>query len=348
MIRVASVPAAHPYVEAMSDPERVTVLPDPIPPGATLPGQWWPPRFLDPGYLATRLDKIDLLHVHFGFDSTPPAVLRHVTALLADHQIPLVVTVHDLDNPHFADSTDHRDRLGVLIGAAAAVITLTAGAAREIERLWKRTATVLPHPHVLPVERIGAVREARIHPVVALHGKGLRANIDPWPVLDALVPESGAGWRLRLDLDQEALTSARCDEVTDARLAAYAEAGVDVRVHSRFSDSELGEYLAEIDVLVLPYRSGTHSGWIEACYDAGVCAVVPDCGHFGDQHAFPVYGVGPAGVDVASLAHAVDAALRSRPLTGEGLRRLRRDQRIWVRHQTSVLYQRLLGDLSAA
>ncbi|CAN5249368.1 hypothetical protein BH11ACT6_BH11ACT6_19700 [soil metagenome] len=338
MIRVASVPAAHPYVEAVIDPERVAVLPDPISPGATLPGQWWPPRFLDPGYLATRLDDIDVLHVHFGFDSTPPAVLHHVAALLTEHQIPLVVTVHDLDNPHFADSTDHRNRLGVLIGAASAVITLTAGAAGEIERTWGRRATVLPHPHVLALEQIGTARKVRTQPVVALHGKGLRANIDPWPVLDALLAESGTTWRLRLDLDQEALTSPRSAEVSDARLAAYRSAGVDVRVHPRFSDAALADYLTEIDVMVLPYRSGTHSGWVEACYDAGVCAVVPDCGHFGDQHPFPVYGFSRAGLDVAGLVHAVGAARSAQPLTGQELRRQRRDQRVWVRDQMAVVY----------
>ena len=337
MIRVASVPAAHPYVEAVIDPERVTVLPDPVPPGATLRGQWWPPRFLDPGYLATRLDDIDVVHVHFGFDSTPPAVLLDVAGVLAARQIPLVVTVHDLDNPHFADSADHHERLGVLIGAASAVITLTTGAARAIERRWGRSATVLPHPAVLPIEQIGAVRQVRAQPVVALHAKGLRANIDPWPVLDALVAATGKRWRLRLDLDEEALTCPRSDEVT--RCAAYRATGVDVRVHPRFSDAALRQYLAEIDVLVLPYRSGTHSGWIEACYDAGVCAVVPDCGHFGDQHEFPVFGYNRAGLDGASLIRAVRAALTSTPLTGTALRHQRRDQRAWVQGQMTGIYE---------
>ena len=338
MIRVASVPAAHPYVRAIIDPRQVSVLPDPIPPGAAAPEQWWPPRFLEPDYLSTRLADIDLLHVHFGFDSTPPEVLRDVAALLAGRRIPLVVTVHDLDNPHFAVSADHRDRLGVLIPAAAAVVTLTDGAAAEIQRVWGRSCTVLPHPHVLPIAEVGRPRAARAQPVVAIHAKSLRANIDPWPVLDALVATADAGWRLRLDLDEGAFTSPRAPELA-GRLDGYAAAGVDVRVHPVFSDAALGEYLGEIDVLVLPYRSGTHSGWIEACHDSGVCAVVPDCGYFHEQHPFPVFGFSRAGLDRASLVRAVGVAERSEPLTGDTLRRQRRDQRVWVRAQTTGVYR---------
>ncbi|CAN5155826.1 hypothetical protein BH11ACT7_BH11ACT7_11230 [soil metagenome] len=339
MIRVASIPAAHPYVAAIVDPAAVAVLPDPVPPGATAPGQWWPPRFLETGYLASRLADIDVVHVHFGFDSTPPSVLRDVVALLADNRVPLVVTVHDLENPHFVDSTEHHERLGVLVPAATTVITLTPGAAGEIERRWGRTCVVLPHPHVLPIDEMGAVREVRPRPVVAVHAKGLRANIDPWPVLEALVAPEGHGWQVRLDLDHEALTSPRSPEVAAPRLAAWEAAGVDVRIHPRFSDTALRNYLREIDVLVLAYRFGTHSGWIEACYDAGVAAVVPDCGHFADQQPFPVYGFGRDGLDAAGLVSAVDVALRSDPVSADVVRRRRREQRIWVRDQTTVIYR---------
>lgn len=333
------MPAAHPYVEAVIDPQHVTVLPDPVPPGATLPGQWWPPRFLEPGYLADRLDQIDVLHVHFGFDVTAPQVLGDVAAVLADGSVPLVVTVHDLDNPHFADSTEHRRRLAVLVEAAAAVITLTPGAADEVHRLWGRTCTVLPHPHVLPLEAIGVPRPPRAAPVVAVHAKALRANIDPWPVLDGLL--AARQWRLRLDLDDEALRSPRWAAATSARLDGYAAAGVDVRVHPRFSDEGLREYLSQIDVLVLPYRFGTHSGWVEAAHDAGVCAVVPDCGHFSEQQGSPAYGYDAAGLDVDSLQVAVRSAAARVP--EPGLRRQRRDQREWIRAQMTGIYSRVLG-----
>ncbi|WP_197383312.1 glycosyltransferase [Mycolicibacterium mengxianglii] len=346
MITVASVPAGHPYVAAVVDPNSVVLLPDPTPPGVTEPDRWWPPRLLDPAYLSTQLGSFDLLHVHFGFDATPPETLAEVAALLDRSGIPLIVTVHDLENPHFLDQTEHHRRLGVLLAAASAVVTLTEGAAREIEHRWRKNSVVLPHPNVVPLEEIGAPRVHR-EPVVAIHAKGLRANIDPWPVLDALMAPPLTGRHLRLDLDESALASARADEVSDQRLSAYRAAGVDVRVHPRFSDAELSGYLGDIDVLVLPYRFGTHSGWVEACRDAGVRAVVPDCGHLHEQHLFPVYRYDRAGLDTAGLVRAVEVAIdqASQPpsISGAVLREHREHQRNWVRRQMTQVYSRSLA-----
>ena len=44
-----------------------------------------------------------------------------------------------------------------------------------------------------------------------------------------------------------------------------------------------GDYLASLDVSVLPYRFGTHSGWLEACRDLGTAVVAPTCGYYADQ-----------------------------------------------------------------
>lgn len=96
LIRVASVPAAHPYITATVDTTLLTLLPDPVPPGASQPAQWWPPRWLDPRYVRTRITEIDVLHVHFGFESIDYDDLVAVTDVLAAHGVPLVVTVHDL------------------------------------------------------------------------------------------------------------------------------------------------------------------------------------------------------------------------------------------------------------
>src|SRR6185436_2380950 len=125
-----------------------------------------------------RLDEIDVLHIHFGFDSHSPEQLATVLDVLAERRTPLVVTVHDLQNPHFTDQSAHAARLDVLLPAATTIITLTDGAAAEIGRRWDRQAVVLPHPHVLPITVVGARRERRAQPVVGIHAKNLRANVD--------------------------------------------------------------------------------------------------------------------------------------------------------------------------
>ena len=38
---------------------------------------------------------------------------------------------------------------------------------------------------------------------------------------------------------------------------------------------------------MLPYRFGTHSGWLEACYDLGTPVLAPDCGFYAEQRPVP-------------------------------------------------------------
>ena len=97
-IRVASIPAAHPYVRAITDTRRVRVLPDPAVPGAPA-DVWWPPVALTSQWLASHGADFDVLHVHFGLESFSPGELRE--ALETAHRVgrPIVYTVHDLENP---------------------------------------------------------------------------------------------------------------------------------------------------------------------------------------------------------------------------------------------------------
>ena len=113
---------------------------------------------LEPGWVDSHADEFDLMHVHFGFDAVSPAHLAEVAASLRRQGRPLVVTVHDLRNPHHLDRTLHDAQLGVLVDAADAVLTLTHGAAEEIRARWGREAVVVPHPHVVEEERLARAR----------------------------------------------------------------------------------------------------------------------------------------------------------------------------------------------
>ena len=231
------------------------------------------------------------------------------------------------------------------------MITLTEGAARAVANRWGRHPVVLPHPHLLPIDTVGTARETRSRPVVGVHAKHLRANVDPWPLVDALLDRSDA-FSVRLDLDDNALASPRAGAGLPDRLTRYAGSGVDVRVHPPFSDTELVAYLHDIDVMVLPYRFGTHSGWVEACHDAGVVTVVPDCGFFDGQQPCHTYGFDRNGLDGESLIRAVQHAVSAvRASVGEAdhdRRRRRKAQRERVRHQTVRIYRRLIAEKNAA
>lgn len=328
-VRVLSVPSGHSYplrlrrvgggrdatdLEGLS----VTHLPDPVV-SSTEPGRWWPPKALDVGWLHSNAGSVDVVHLHFGFDHLLPAQLQCWVAELAAHDIPLVLTVHDLVNPHFVRQQEHSARLDVLVPAAQSVLTLTSGAAAEIERRWSRSATITPHPHVVPSNLLSRRRTRRGGPwLVGLHLKGLRANIAAGAVLEAAViaVEQQPGAALRVDLNAEVATPrhARHDEKLMTRLRALDRQGrISLHVHETFTDDELYDYLGTIDVSLLPYAFGTHSGWVEACHDLGTTVVAPRVGFWGEQKPMASYGWGIDGrPDAAQLAAALQQA-RTRP-----------------------------------
>ncbi|GAB3870302.1 glycosyltransferase family protein [Terrabacter terrigena] len=254
------------------------------------------------------------MHVHFGFDAVSPTELAELTAELRRNNRPLVVTVHDLRNPHHVEPTLHDAQLGVLVEASDAVLTLTTGAAAEIRRRWAREALVVPHPHVVEEERAARPRPPHEGFVIGVHVKSLRAGMDPLPVVDQVVEVLGdlPGARLRVDAHTDVMTPGHERHAADveAHLRRLEAAGlVDLYVHDYFTDDELWDYLQSLDVSVLPYRFGTHSGWLEACYDLGTVVAAPDCGYYADQRPCLSYAV-PSAQRVGSRAPALGVALR--------------------------------------
>lgn len=305
-MRIASVPSGHDYVRHLSVPgDGVLRLPDPPVPGAP-PGRWWPPPMLQPSWVRENSAGFDVLHVHFGFDDRTAADLEALVAALRAHGRPLVLTVHDLRNPHHPDPSAHDAALGVLVPAADSVLTLTAGAAAQIRARWGRFATVVPHPHMVPVERLAAPRPPHDGFVVGVHAKSVRANSDPVPVARALAAAVAELPGARLQVD------AHDDE--RGRAVAAALPDLDVRVHPPFSDDALWDYLSLLDLSVLPYRFGTHSGWLEACHDLGTAVLAPSCGFYAEQAPCLTYGHDEHGLDVASVAAAVRRAHAERPV----------------------------------
>jgi hypothetical protein len=316
-MRVASVPASHVYVRHLahpSAPDGVRRLPDPVPAdGCTVPGGWWPPLMLEPGWVTANHHRFDVFHVHFGFDAVPPGVLGSVLHELKMHDKPLIYTVHDLRNPHHCDRAAHDEQQEILVAAAQTLITLTPGAAQEISRRWGRDALVLPHPHVLDGARIERPRPASDRFVVAVHAKSIRANMDPLTVLDALVSVVAElpGAVLQLDVHDEVYQPESHWYAPDlgAALRRYGEhRHVDVRIHPYFTDDQLWDYLAGVSLSVLPYRFGTHSGWLEACFDLGTAVIAPSCGFYDQQRPCGVFDFTEESFGAESLRRAVFGA----------------------------------------
>lgn len=348
-IRVASVPQNQIYIRHLEDWDpgdapAVTRLPDPPAAGGprAMESGWWPPAMLSPRWVRANHASFDLMHIHFGFDAVDPAALRELVAELRHFGKPLVYTVHDLINPHQPDPAAHRELLEVLIPQADKLITLTPGAAREIRERWGRDAQVLPHPHVADFETMQRMRAARAlgrdagsggPRRVGVHFKGLRPNmdvgiLDPLARAVARIPSAV----LQVNIHAQPLRPGHAE--FRPALAAKLEAGVaegrwELSAHEYFSEPELLDYLASLDACVLPYRFGTHSGWLEAALDVGTRVAVPDCGHYADQDASVArFRLGPGGAEEDSLFDALTHLLGQPGLPGldaAGRRRQRRE-----------------------
>jgi len=348
-VAVLSVPSDHVYVRHLAPlpgeddgPRRVVRLEDPEDP-------WWPPPALEPAWLEARTDDFDIFHVHFGFDARSLVDLADVVDVLRSAGKPLVQTVHDLRNPHHTTRALHDAHLDVLVPAADVLITLTPGAAAEVAERWGCTALVLPHPHVVELDEL---RRRQARPVgnrnlftVGLHLKSLRPCMSGVPVLDALLDATDAldGTRLRVDVHRDVVdpSGARHDPELVPALHRARDRGAQVEVHDYFDDDALWDYLEGLDASVLPYRYGTHSGWLEACRDLGTAVIAPDCGYYAEQGPVHSFHLQESGLDAASLVEAVrraQAAGRPDPVPIQ----LREEQRRQVANAHATIYADLL------
>jgi glycosyltransferase involved in cell wall biosynthesis len=353
-IRVASVPESHVYIRHLqpvqpgaSSPRVVRLAdPDPDDPGRSAVSRWWPPAMLEPDWVREN-PGFDIFHVQFGFDTRTPAQLQELVTALRETGRPLVYTVHDLRNPHHESRELHDAQLDVLVPAADALITLTAGAADEISRRWHRDALVLPHPHVVELDRMQRVAPRREDGVfrIGVHVKSLRASMNPLPVLRVLseVVRSIPGGILQVNGHRDVLErdGARYDpELAEFLHTMHERGALELRIHDFLPDDELWDYLESLDVSVLPYRFGTHSGWLEACRDLGTAVIAPTCGYYADQGPVFSYANGEDGLDAASLAAAVLAAYEEgapAPLSPDA----RAMQRDWIASEHAALYDGL-------
>jgi hypothetical protein len=322
-VRVASIPAGHTYVRQVLGGPGVRLLPDPPPPGAT-DGRWWPPVMCDAGWVTANLDRFDVMHVHFGTESYSTAHLRSLTRALRAGGRPLVYTLHDLENPQLFDQAPHREHLDVLVGAADELVTLTEGAAGVIRRRWGRTAEVIPHPHVLPLDADAPVGTPSDNHVIGIHLRDIRPGTDAVRAVTTLLTAidrlraQGVAATGRVQINDRVRDEHARDQVS---AAITAHPGAELVRTARLDDDALARSIADLDVAVLPYRTGTHSGWAELCWDLGVPVAGPPVGFASEQHPedFAVFGAG----DGAALAAAVRRLLAGAPRPGSAARAAR-------------------------
>ncbi len=351
VVRVASVPSDHVYVRHLSNPSRgdgVVRLPETRrsgPEGAP----WWPSPMLSADWVRANAHRFDLMHVHFGFDAVPARALRDLVDALGAARRPLVVTVHDLRNPHHRDRTHHDNALDVLVPAATEVLTLTPGAANEIVRRFGRRPVVVAHPHVVAQDRVRHRDPAGFDApfVVGVHLKSVRANMFTLDLVDVLSDATADldGAVLRIDLHDvvgDPSHDAHAPRLVEGLRRRAADGRLELSMHPFFTDDELWQYLESLAVSVLPYRFGTHSGWLEACADLGTTVVAPLCGWYHHQQPVLSYDADETAFDSNRLAEAVTEAYDRRPVWQvDPARRL--EQRVTIAETHRRLYDETLA-----
>jgi hypothetical protein len=308
-LRVASIPAGHPYVAHLCLPaDEFRLLPDPRPPGAP-PGRWWPPVMLDGSWIEGHAADFDVMHLHFGSESLSLAQLTSALDALAAAGRPLVYTVHDLIHPQLTDQDRHLAQLDLLVTRAQELVTLTTGAAREIARRWGRRATVTPHPRMLPAEASLPRVASRDAIVAGVHLRDLRPNINGPAVVRALVAATAqlrsrsVPIEARVAMFDHVRDAAARDEIRDACSATPHVFLIEQR---RPDDTALIAALRALDLSVLPYAYGTHSGWAELCWDLAVPVAGAPVGYIGEQHADSSWFIACDPTDPVSLAAALE------------------------------------------
>ncbi|WP_423922519.1 glycosyltransferase [Frigoribacterium sp. 2-23] len=354
-VRVVAVPAAHPYVRRVSDHETVRVVDAGVPAGAPA-DQWWPPVALDAAWIDAHAADADVLHVHFGTESFTP---EHLAAVLdAAHRAgwAVVQTVHDLAHPQLtADQQGgYARQLDVLVPGADAVVTLTAGAAAEVRQRWGRDALVVPHPRLLD-DGSAPLGLSRPDSLIGLHLKDLRPNVDGPAATRALVAaldllrRDGSDVSGEIRMHRRVRDESARDEVR--RLTAGSDT-VTLIEHDRLDDDALAHGLARLDAAVLPYSYGTHSGWLELCFDLGVPVAAPSTGHYAEQHVDPTVASYDLDADGRSLADALARVLAAGTRAGSAERAAvvsaRRTERIDVDRSVAEAHAALYARLRAA
>lgn len=299
-IRVATLPGRGLYARHLNHPEGIDGVHHVTVGQARAPRA---PAGLDPAWLTSHLDEIDVVHALAPPPYLDAADLADVIAMIRASGTPLVYTAYHLDDPHpgaaptAADARPgsggtaggrYADQLDVLVPAADAVITLTESAALEIARRWGVNARVLPHPHAVDFVRMRQPRPAftgRFR--VGVHLGSLTTALEPVPLLQALAAAVGSveGGRLHVSLNQSAAD--RGSSAYDAALLRAIEDAVRgvgvVQVTRPMSEPALWDYLFCLEASVVPGVRGSHSIWPEACYDLGTQVLMPSRTHAAQQ-----------------------------------------------------------------
>jgi hypothetical protein len=242
---------------------------------------------------AARAHDFDVLHVQTVEFATEAEIARALDGCAARGQ-GVVATIHDLTPCFEPAGVGFERKVDLVCTRASTVVTLTTGAADELRRSfagrpWLARLEVIPHGRVVRPASIR--RDTRAPGDTVRYGLfgSFRPSRDTWTAI--------VNWYYVLEDEPATLTlltrafdpdRAHDPSLRMAEILDFAHARRDriaVRMRPYPTDAEVADFMREIDVLLLPYTFGSHSGQLELAFDCGVLPLAGDVGFLREQAA---------------------------------------------------------------
>ena len=231
------------------------------------------------------LDFFDVLHIQSLELAELPAI-EEVLQRAASKGKGIVITIHDA-GPLFPDDGDAFAKgINLACKFAKGVVTLTDCARQEISSrfgLSSANISIIPHGSVLPISHHLWTRKSVRNQFFSLGMFGgvrpnrsfLTATVNALYGLESEV--------VRVKILSRGLNPIELEYGSEGLQLAFLAAS-DPRLSFKLSpfpdDDEIADFVSSLDVLVLPYLFGTHSGQLELAMDLGVRVIAPGFGGF--------------------------------------------------------------------
>jgi len=282
-LRILHIPGRTPYARKLSG-DTFSIINESISDGVAVPRDAsfeWVRR-------QATLDFCDVLHIQSLELAELPAI-EEVLQRAASKGKGIVITIHDV-GPLFPDDGDaFAKRINLACQFAKGVVTLTDCARQQISSrfgLSPANISIIPHGSVLPTSHHLWTHKSVRNQLFSLGMFGgvrpnrsfLTATVN---ALYGLEPET-----VRVKILSRGLNPIEVEYGSEALQLAFLAAS-DPRFSFKLSpfpdDDEIADFVSSLDVLVLPYLFGTHSGQLELAKDLGVRVIAPGFGCYREQ-----------------------------------------------------------------
>lgn len=240
---------------------------------------------------ADSLDFFDVLHIHF-FEFSSLEAIRKALEICHNQTRTVIITIHDLC-PMFNDKEDFEKKLTLLCVSARNIIIFSQKAASILKEKIKIDISsrfrIIPHGFVLnPKHHLWGKGNSGYRRSVKYCSYGsFRPNRDIYSVLLKCfhgIQKYKAEFNIlgrTPDLHKTFANDLRLSEILN--LVAVSEKRINLRLKPFPTDDEIVEFLSKNNILLMPYRWGTHSGQLELAFDLNIIPVISDVGLYKQQ-----------------------------------------------------------------